>query len=161
MELFFHAAEAGEIPDCGVGPGNRGTPAHTMRTAFGEECSFGISVRTSQHHSEPHVHDQEQLNYIVEGEMWTFIRDRGYLLKKGDILRIPRNEIHWSWVKTDEPCLCVEAFSPPMSNGQPLFDQGEAPKVRESDGTYPVDLAAIGLDLDEIEARPPVNRPNE
>jgi quercetin dioxygenase-like cupin family protein len=151
MELFFHAGDTGD--------GYRGSGAHTIRSAFGEEASIAISTRTGAHHSEPHTHDQEQLNYIVEGEMWFYIRDRGYLVKKGDMLRIPRNEVHWSWVKTDEPCICIEVFSPPMSNGQPLFDASETPEVRESGEPAEIDLATLGLDLAEIESRPPVNRP--
>jgi quercetin dioxygenase-like cupin family protein len=162
VEVYFHAGEGGDVGDKGVGPGNGGTPSHIMRLVFGEECSIGVSTRTGQHHSEPHTHDQEQLNYIVEGEMWFFIRDRGYCVRKGDFLRIPRDEVHWSWVKTEEPCVCIECFSPPMRGGQGLFDPSESPNKRESkaDGrSIYVDLATIGLDLAEIEARPAVNRP--
>ena len=78
---------------------------HDMKRVHGTEAAFAVSLRKSGYHSSPHIHDFEQLNYIQEGEMWFFIHDETYHVKKGDFLRIPRNAIHWSWVKTKEPSL--------------------------------------------------------
>ena len=139
---------------------------HDMKRVYGTEAAFAISLRKSGYHSYPHIHDFEQLNYIQEGEMWFFILDKPYLVKKGDFLRIPRNAIHWSWVKTAEPCLCYEVFCPPparradrANDAVGLFDEGEDPTpTQRSGGTYYIDLKFHGLDLKEIESRPPVNR---
>lgn len=140
---------------------------HDMRLVYGQDSALAISLRHSGYHSSPHIHDYEQINFIQEGEMWFFIHDRPYHVKKGDFLRIPRNAIHWSWVKTKEPCLCYEVFCPPPPQkkrkaldaaGQGLFDEGEEIAPRKSIGVYFVDMKYHGLDLDEIESKPAVNR---
>lgn len=138
---------------------------HDIQIVHGNDSAFAISLRKPGYHSAPHIHDYEQLNYIQEGEMWFFVHDQPYHVIKGDFLRIPRNAIHWSWVKSDEPCLCMEVFSPPppmanmvMNNATPLFDEGETPKVNASLGVYYVDPTHHGLDIAAIEARPAVNR---
>jgi len=140
---------------------------HDMRLVYGQDSALAISLRHSGYHSSPHIHDYEQINFIQEGEMWFFIHDRPYHVKKGDFLRIPRNAIHWSCVKTKEPCLCYEVFCPPPPQkkrkahdaaGQGLFDEGEEITPRKSIGVYFVDMKYHGLDLDEIESKPAVNR---
>jgi quercetin dioxygenase-like cupin family protein len=139
---------------------------HDMQLVYGNDAAFIVSVRRSGYHSSPHIHDFEQLNYIEEGEMWFFVHDKPYHLVKGDTLRIPRNTIHWSWVKSDESCKCYEVFSPPpppeklrwMQSACGLFDEGEQPEPRPSLGMYYIDPKYHGLDLAEIEAAPAVNR---
>jgi mannose-6-phosphate isomerase-like protein (cupin superfamily) len=140
---------------------------HQMQLVYGADSAFAISLRNPGYHSSPHIHDYEQLNYIQEGEMWFFVHDKGYHVKKGDSMRIPRNAIHWSWVKTDEPCLCYEVFSPPpppkqnvvMDSAQALFDEeNENPVTRPSIGIYFVDMAMHGLNQDKIESQPAANR---
>ena len=98
--------------------------------------------------------------------MWFFVHDQGFHVKKGDFLRIPRNAIHWSWVKGTEPCLCLEVFSPPpsqkteavMETAHGLFDDSETPAVPQTLGEYFIDLEFHGLNRAEIESRPAVNR---
>lgn len=140
---------------------------HQMQLVYGTDSAFARSWRNPGYHSSPHIHDYEQLNYIQEGEMWFFVHDKGYHVKKGDTLRIPRNAIHWSWVKSDEPCLCYEVFSPPpppkqnivMDSAQGLFDEStEEYKTRPSLGVYFVDMAMHGLDQEVIESKPAANR---
>ncbi|HVT51942.1 MAG TPA: cupin domain-containing protein [Dongiaceae bacterium] len=142
---------------------------HDMRLVYGQDSALAISLRHSGYHSSPHIHDYEQINFIQEGEMWFFVHDKGYHVKKGDFLRIPRNAIHWSWVKTKEPCLCYEVFCPPPpqkkrkgqdAHGQGLFDDGEEVTIPKSIGVYFVDMKYHGLDLEEIESKPACNRPD-
>jgi mannose-6-phosphate isomerase-like protein (cupin superfamily) len=139
-----------------------------MRLVYGQDSALAISLRRSGYHSSPHIHDFEQINFIQEGEMWFFVHDKGYHMKKGDFLRIPRNAIHWSWVKTEEPCLCYEVFCPPpplkkgeLRKGVGLFDDGEEISIPPSIGAFYVDLQFHGMDINEIESRPPVNRPQQ
>lgn len=152
-----------------VNPADRvNEKGHDMRLVYGQDSALAISLRRNGYHSSPHIHDYEQINFIQEGEMWFFVHDKGYHVKKGDFLRIPRNAIHWSWVKTKEPCLCYEVFCPPPplkksgpSKGHGLFDDGEEVSIPPSIGVYYVDLQFHGLDINEIESRPAVNRPTE
>ncbi len=137
---------------------------HDMKLVCGQDSALAISLRHGGYHASPHIHDYEQINFIQEGEMWFFVHDKGYHVKKGDFLRIPRNAIHWSWVKTEEPCLCYEVFCPPPPKkkkgpqGHDLFDEGEEIKVQPSIGVYFVDLQFHGMDINEIEAKPAANR---
>jgi mannose-6-phosphate isomerase-like protein (cupin superfamily) len=174
MALFWNQDEV-EVNDLAfnnIKPEDRtnSKKGHDMRLVYGQDAGFAISLRRGGYHSSPHIHDYEQINYIQEGEMWFFVHDKGYHVKKGDFLRIPRNAIHWSWVKTEEPCLCYEVFCPPPpqnkrkgpdARGRGLFDEGEQVNIPPSIGVYFVDLQFHGLDIDEIEAKPAVNRPAE
>jgi quercetin dioxygenase-like cupin family protein len=172
MPLFLNIedVEAADLSGLNTNPADRvRAKGHDMKRVHGTEAAFAISLRKSGYHSYPHIHDFEQLNYIQEGEMWFFIVDKPYHVKKGDFLRIPRNAIHWSWVKTKEPCLCYEVFCPPPparkdrpNHSVGLFDEGEeVSPPRSSSGSYYIDLKFHGLDLNEIEARPAVNRRTE
>ena len=172
MPLFLNIDDvrAADLSGLNARPEDRvASKGHDMKRVHGTEAAFAISLRKSGYHSYPHIHDFEQLNYIQEGEMWFFILDKAYHLKKGDFLRIPRNAIHWSWVKTAEPCLCYEVFCPPPPKRKDrpigsvgLFDDGEdTTPSRSSGGTYYIDLKYHGLDLEEVESRPAVNRKSE
>jgi len=172
MPLFLNIDDvaAADLSGLNTNPADRvRAKGHDMKRVHGTEAAFAISLRKSGYHSSPHIHDFEQLNYIQEGEMWFFILDKGYHVKKGDFLRIPRNAIHWSWVKTKEPCLCYEVFCPPPparkdrpDHSVGLFDEGEeVTPPRHSSGSYYIDLKFHGLDIKEIEARPAVNRKAE
>jgi hypothetical protein len=59
----------------------------------------------------PHKHDCEQLNYVLDGEVWVFVittvPDEGRRF-----LRIPRNVLHWVWNRSDKPVTLVECHAP-------------------------------------------------
>jgi len=82
--------------------------------AYGREASLMVATRQPQYHSKPHSHDSEQLNYVLDGELYVFIDGDGFLAKKGDVFRIPRNAVHWSWVQGTEPCVLLETHTPPL-----------------------------------------------
>jgi quercetin dioxygenase-like cupin family protein len=82
--------------------------------AYGQDLSLMIATRQPGYHSKPHLHDAEQLNYVLEGELYVFVEKASFLAKKGDVFRIPRNAIHWSWVRGHGPCVLLEAHSPPL-----------------------------------------------
>ena len=82
--------------------------------AYGLDSSIMVATRQPQYHSKPHAHDSEQLNYVLEGKLYVFVDDGGFLAKKGDVFRIPRNAIHWSWVQGTTPCVLLEVHTPPL-----------------------------------------------
>jgi mannose-6-phosphate isomerase-like protein (cupin superfamily) len=110
--------------------------AVTTQMAYGNDSSIMIATRPPGFHSKPHHHDSEQLNYVADGEMWIFIGEEGFPLKKGDFFRIPRNAVHWSWNRSDKPCTFFESHAPGIpfdpalkEAATPLFGDGEAPQV--------------------------------
>lgn len=88
--------------------------AIASKVAYGLESSMIIATRFPGYHSIPHMHDAEQLNWVAEGEIYVFIEDDGFLARKGDFCRIPRNAVHWSWVQGTGPCTVVELHTPPL-----------------------------------------------
>ncbi|GAA1854004.1 hypothetical protein GCM10009836_37590 [Pseudonocardia ailaonensis] len=146
----------------------------SFRLAVGNECALYAIRRESGYHTKPHAHDYEQISYIVEGELWTFVGEEPYHLKAGDFHRVPRNAIHWSWNRGDVPCVTIEAASPPpptdMLDDQELgaklglvarrlHGEDEIPAVRPSNGLFQIDAARHGIDVAKVEELPPVNRP--
>jgi quercetin dioxygenase-like cupin family protein len=94
--------------------------------AYGRDASLLIATRQPGYHSKPHLHDAEQLNYVLDGELLVFVESTGFLAKKGDVFRIPRNAIHWSWVQGDSPCVLLEAHSPPLVGDPGVTDTAVA-----------------------------------
>jgi len=67
-----------------VQSGEAGTGAMVVRKGYGNECSLMIATRRPGYHTKPHQHESEQINYVLDGEIWFFVKDKGYLCKKGD-----------------------------------------------------------------------------
>jgi mannose-6-phosphate isomerase-like protein (cupin superfamily) len=84
------------------------------RIAYGCDSSLMVATRQPQYHSKPHRHDSEQLNYVLQGELYVFVDDDGFLAREGDVFRIPRNAVHWSWVQGSKPCVLLEMHAPPL-----------------------------------------------
>lgn len=126
-----------------------------MKTLFvyGNEANMMVATRSPDYHSIPHRHVPEQLNYVVEGELWIFIEDEGYLVKKGDFLRIPGDKLHWAWNRGTVPCVMVQVHAPVLdpdsrAGTMPLFADDETPNVRKSPKTV-----TEHVDVSEIERR--------
>jgi quercetin dioxygenase-like cupin family protein len=94
--------------------------------AYGKDVSLMLATREPGYHSKPHLHDAEQLNYVLEGELYVFVESTGFLAKKGDLFRIPRNAVHWSWVRGNGPCVLLEAHSPPLVGDPGVIDTAVA-----------------------------------
>ncbi len=86
-----------------------------LRMVEGTDISIMLASRDAGYHTQPHQHDAEQFNYIVEGELWIFVEEHGYRCVKGDIMRVPRNKIHWAWNRGTGPCVMLEAHTPPLT----------------------------------------------
>jgi mannose-6-phosphate isomerase-like protein (cupin superfamily) len=121
-----------EVPMGRVNP--PGTPVGLdLRMIYGTDMSLMFASRDPGYHTKPHMHDAEQLNYIVEGELWIFVEEHGYRCVKGDIMRIPRNKIHWAWNRGNSKCVMLEAHNPPLIGDErlrrvatPMLDSDEA-----------------------------------
>jgi mannose-6-phosphate isomerase-like protein (cupin superfamily) len=112
-----------------------GSALFTTKAVYGNSASLMIATRPAGYHSLPHRHDCEQLNWLQAGELQVFIVDRAVRLQAGDFLRIPAGELHWSWNKSDGPCILVEVHSPGLQDDPlikayavGLYDAGETPE---------------------------------
>ncbi len=114
----------------------QGQGSMVVKQAFGNESSLMVAARPPGYHTKPHMHASEQINHVLEGEIWFFVEDRGYHCKKGDFNRIPANKVHWAWNRSDAEAIVVESHSPPLVGGNiikgaaALFDEGETPQLR-------------------------------
>jgi len=90
------------------------------RMAYGADTGLMIASRDQGYHSRPHIHDSEQFNYIMEGEIWFFIGEHGFRCRKGDIVRVPRNAVHWTFVRAKEGCTMLETHTPSLTGDPDL-----------------------------------------
>jgi len=105
-----------DIPIREIKPKAAANDSIRMRTqkVFGSQTSLMFADRASGYHTKPHRHDAEQFNYIVSGEIWFFVDGRGYRCKPGDIMRIPRNKVHWAWNRGDNNVVVIESHTPSL-----------------------------------------------
>jgi quercetin dioxygenase-like cupin family protein len=107
-----------------------------IRQAYGNESSLLVALRPPGYHTRPHMHASEQINHVLEGEIWFFVEDKGYHCKMGDFHRIPANRVHWAWNRSHAITTVVESHSPPLVGGDlrdgaaALFDENESPQLR-------------------------------
>jgi mannose-6-phosphate isomerase-like protein (cupin superfamily) len=108
---------------------------------YGEDISIRVAGRAGGYHSSPHIHDSEQLNYCAEGEMWIYVGNDGYRLRAGDLMRVPRNAVHWAWNRSDKPCVLYESHAP-GNIGAPRVRDTAGPLFRANEplpaGRYPM-----------------------
>ena len=107
-----------------------------IRQAYGNESSLLVALRPPGYHTRPHMHASEQINHVLEGEIWFFVEDKGYYCKAGDFHRIPANRVHWAWNRSHAITTVVGSYSPPLVGGDlrdgaaALFDENESPQLR-------------------------------
>ncbi len=114
-----------------------------MKVVFGMDHGLAIAERDPGYHSQPRVHDSEQLIYVVEGETWFFIEDKGYSVTPGDFLRVPRMHVHWERNRSNRPCTTVYGTCPVLDpltrrGAVGLFHDREEPILRGSARSIPV-----------------------
>src|ERR1700730_15682866 len=122
---------------------------------YGVETSIMFAERASGYHTSPHMHDCEQMNYIVSGEIYFFVDGRGYRCKAGDVMRIPRNKVHWAWNRGNETAVVFESHSPPLRDrgGEAaalLGPDDDAAKIQQTPNIL---VKMDQAEIDRIEAR--------
>ncbi|MBI3014774.1 MAG: cupin domain-containing protein [Candidatus Tectomicrobia bacterium] len=124
------------------------------RQAYGNESSLMVAVRPPGYHTKPHVHISEQINHVLEGEIWFFVEDKGFHCKKGDFHRIPANKVHWAWNRSNAEAVVVESHAPPLLGTEALeaaaalFAEGESPQLRG-----PGENKFVPYDSEEVEKK--------
>ena len=119
-----------------VRTGAEGEGAMVIKRGYGNECSLMWATRAPGYHTTPHAHQAEQINYVLDCEIWFFVEYRGFLCNAGDFHSIPGHKVHWAWIRSDADAVVVEAHSPALVAGKlqqtsiALFDDGETPRMR-------------------------------
>jgi hypothetical protein len=85
-----------------------------------------VATREPGYHSKPHLHDCEQLNYVLAGALYVFIDETGFLVREGDVFRVPRNATHWSRVQGSVPCVLLEVHAPALIGDPGITDTAVA-----------------------------------
>jgi quercetin dioxygenase-like cupin family protein len=85
------------------------------RIIHGAQAGLMLADRGPGYHTKPHIHDAEQWNYILEGEMWFFVENNGWRCRKGDVMRIPKNRMHWAWNRGKTNAIILECHTPRLS----------------------------------------------
>jgi quercetin dioxygenase-like cupin family protein len=143
-------ARADEIPVTQGDPPQIGGGSVTcgIKMVYGPHSSMMLGTRPPGYHSAPHLHDREQWNYAISGEMWLFVDGKGNLVKPGDFCRIPANAIHWAWNRSNEESSWVEVHIPgnqgnslTHGGGVPLFADYEDGKADPTPPTIFIDQA--------------------
>ena len=115
MPLHVKSTDVPEVKR--VQSGEAGTGSMVVRKGYGNECSQMIATRAPGYHTKPHQHESEQINYVLDGEIWFFVEEKGFHCKKGDFQRIPANTVHWAWNRSDSDAMVDEAHAPALIGG--------------------------------------------
>ena len=85
-------------------------PGITGYYAHGDSMTFGYIELKAGSNIHMHQHVQEQITYILEGELDMVIGGQPCLLTAGMYHVIPSNTLHSAIAKTD--CKVIDSFSP-------------------------------------------------
>jgi quercetin dioxygenase-like cupin family protein len=110
-----------DVQEMHVTPPSQDAPSTlSVKMVYGSDTGLMIARREKGYHSRPHCHDAEQWNYVLDGEIWFFIGQDGFRCVKGDIVRVPRNLVHWTWVRSPVGCVMVESHTPSLTGDPDL-----------------------------------------
>lgn len=123
---------------------NEGVVLSSQRV-YGIETSIMFADRGPGYHTRPHRHDAEQMNYIVSGEIWFFVEEHGYRCSPGDIMRIPRNVVHWAYNRGTEHAVIIESHCPPLIGNTAEARTTAHPLLAPSE-----DVAAVRYVVNEV-----------
>ena len=107
-----------------------------VKCVYGQQTSWMFAERGPDYHTRPHQHDAEQMNYVVSGEIWFYVGGRGYKCGPGDVMRIPKDHVHWAWNRGTETAMVIESHAAPLignnaearSISMPLLGPDEDPE---------------------------------
>jgi unsaturated pyranuronate lyase len=106
-------------------------PGLTFRPVLGQRAMANFVNFAPGTEAPRHVHEEEQIVIILDGEMTFDLDGDVRTMRRGDVAVIPAWVPHGAWT-TDTTCLEVDVFCPPR---QTLLDlAGEQPPDAGADG---------------------------
>jgi quercetin dioxygenase-like cupin family protein len=95
-----------------------------------------------------HVHEEEQIVIIIEGELVFDLDGDVRTMRKGDVAVIPAWVPHGAWTTEDTYCEEIDVFCPPR---QSLLKLAEAHAAAEQNGAKGADRSAVaGADATDV-----------
>jgi mannose-6-phosphate isomerase-like protein (cupin superfamily) len=137
-----------------------GFPGYTMQMLAHPESATFINSRVAAggHAADRHVHDADQLYFIVEGEMQVELGDTRHQAGAGSLVYIPAGLPHRNWNEGPGPEFHFEMIVPSARPGRPLLTLiGDAALSERSGNGYvaAVDSASgRGVTLQRLTASP-------
>ena len=87
--------------------------AGVSRKSFaGDGATLALHKLAPGHVPKPHQHPNEQIVYILAGQIRFHIGDEAILLAAGGLMVVPPNTLHWGEVVGDEDVLNLDVFTP-------------------------------------------------
>jgi quercetin dioxygenase-like cupin family protein len=105
-------------------------PGLTFRPVLGQRAMTNFVHFEPGAEAPRHVHEEEQIVIILDGEMTFDLDGDVRVMRKGDVAVIPAWVPHGAWT-TDTTCLEVDVFSPPRRS---LLALAEAQQSDEQSG---------------------------
>jgi quercetin dioxygenase-like cupin family protein len=90
-------------------------PGLTFRPVLGQRAMTNFVHFEPGAEAPRHVHEEEQIVIILDGEMTFDLDGDVRVMRKGDVAVIPSWVPHGAWT-TDTSCLEVDVFSPPRKS---------------------------------------------
>ena len=88
----------------------------TSKCVHGLQHNMTIATRKGGYHSAPHIHDAEQIHFLVKGEIQIFTSQYGFDCQAGDFNVIPRNVPHWALVPTEDENILLQVHTPVLGS---------------------------------------------
>ncbi len=92
--------------DLGLGPGSK---SHIVSA---EKITVSFVTTEPNCHLPIHRHESEQIMIVMDGAFDFILDGKLYHLEKGDVMIIPSNIEHGSYI-SDRGCRAIDIFSPP------------------------------------------------
>jgi quercetin dioxygenase-like cupin family protein len=88
----------------------------TSKCVHGLEHNMTIATRKGGYHSVPHIHDAEQIHFLVKGQIKIYTPDDGFDCREGDFNIVARNVPHWAIVPTEDENILLQVHSPVLGS---------------------------------------------
>lgn len=93
-------------------PSLEAAPGVVLRPLFGKGLMLSYVEFAPNAVAPLHQHPQEQISYVIQGQLEFQVGNEKQVIGPGDAVTIPANVPH-SAVALSDGCLCFDAFSPP------------------------------------------------
>jgi quercetin dioxygenase-like cupin family protein len=124
--------------------------------AYSPMCSLAVTTRAPGFHSRARVHEGDELDYCVSGEIVIFVGDEGITMREGDFLRIRGGAVHWGIVTSDKPCTLVHIHTPPYIGNPGVANTAKGalfPSEKTQDFPTARDVFSEDIDTESIERK--------
>ncbi len=101
-----------------------------FRPFFAESMSLNFVTFPPESGFPAHVHPEEQISIVREGQMEITIGDKTHLVAPGDVIHFPPNVPHAGRTLM-QPCRLIDIFSPPRTGIRDVI--ADADPVRAAD----------------------------